>query len=431
MHPVTAPTPEQVFARVASEPGAMWLDGADGSGWSVLTWRPTQVCVDLGSWRRFLTEHTPHTAPVDVPFAGGVLGYLGYGVGHTVEQVPTEAATPEPPVFLGAFEGGLCFHHPTGRWHAQGTAAFRLRADELLDGATVLAHPGPASGRARTIHPDVYAQRVRRILAFIAEGDCYQVNLSRVVDVDGAGDPFSAYRRLRARSPARFGAFLRLDADTAILSNSPEMLVRTESGMALAEPIKGTRSRGTDPEADRILAQELVVSGKEKAELTMIVDLLRNDLGRVAVPGSVVAGRRQIRHHATVHHASQAIRAELAEGRSATDVLAALLPYGSITGAPKIRACQRIAELETRPRGAYCGAIGFASGGDVQRWSVAIRTAIFSGKSARYHVGGGIVAESEPAAEWVETVAKGAALAAALHIDEARLDADADNFWSI
>jgi anthranilate/para-aminobenzoate synthase component I len=223
-----------------------------------------------------------------------------------------------------------------------------------------------------------------------------------------------------------------LASDLAVLSNSPELLVRVHNGMALAEPIKGTRPRAADEQTDARLAAELEASPKERAELTMIVDLLRNDLGKVAQPGTVVAGNRHIQAHANVHHASQRIRAELNAGTDAWDVLAALLPYGSVTGAPKVRACKRIHELESQPRGVYCGGIGFVSDGGDARWSVAIRTAVIHGTNARYHVGGGIVAESEPRAEWLETEAKGLALAKALHPEPAlsKEDFDADNFWS-
>ncbi|MEQ1501479.1 MAG: chorismate-binding protein, partial [Myxococcota bacterium] len=179
-------------------------------------------------------------------------------------------------------------------------------------------------------------------------------------------------------------------------------------------PIKGTRRRGASLADDARLRSELRDAAKDRAELVMIVDLVRNDLGRVAVVGSVVAGDRVITAHPTVFHAAWPVRAELLPGRDAWDALAATFPPGSVTGAPKVRACQRIAALEPHPRGVYCGAIGYAADGGDARFSVAIRTGVFDGPDARYHVGGGIVVDSDPAAEWDETVAKELALRRAL-----------------
>lgn len=430
---MTPPLPEHVFSRICTLDGAVWLDSGDSSdSWSILTWAPTAVHTSLVDWKAFARHHVSPNGSGPCPFQGGVLGYLGYGVGQTVESVPPDGSTPEPPLWLARYEGGLCWHHPTRRWHVAGSDAFQRQANRLLNDAPPPSFPSKPTGIATTQTRESYEAAVRRILAFIGAGDCYQVNLSRPVHVQGVGPSEDAYRRLRQISSARFGAYLRIASDLAILSNSPELLVRVEDGMALAEPIKGTRPRSADPAADERLAEELTTSAKERAELTMIVDLLRNDLGKVAQAGTIITGRRHIRAHAHVHHASRRIRAELRESVDAWDVLAAVLPYGSVTGAPKVRACRRIHELEPHPRGVYCGGIGFVSDGGNARWSVAIRTAVVHGDDARYHVGGGIVAESEPLAEWVETQAKGRALAEALHLQPAIPNSDdvPDRFWS-
>lgn len=430
---MTPPLPEHVFSHICELSGSVWLDGgASPNGWSILTWSPTDVHTSLTDWQSFARSNIRPATSQGCPFQGGVLGYLGYGVGHTVESVPSDGDTPEPPLWLGRYDGGLCWHHPTRQWHVAGTDAFRRQANQILQAAHQPRFPSQPTGTATTLSSDAYEAAVRRILAFIGEGDCYQINLSRAVHVRGVGPSADAYRRLRNASSARFGAYLRIASDLAVLSNSPELMVRVQDGMALAEPIKGTRPRASDEQTDARLAIELESSPKERAELTMIVDLLRNDLGKVAQPGTVVAGHRHIQAHANVHHASQRIRAELRPGTDAWDVLAAVLPYGSVTGAPKVRACKRIDELETHPRGVYCGGIGFVSDGGDARWSVAIRTAVVHGNNARYHVGGGIVAESEPRAEWLETLAKGLALAKALHPEPAlsREDFESDSFWS-
>jgi para-aminobenzoate synthetase component 1 len=211
-----------------------------------------------------------------------------------------------------------------------------------------------------------------------------------------------------------YGAFLRLGPELAVLSASPELFLAVHAREVRSDPIKGTRRRDPDPAADAALAAELLHSRKEGAELAMIVDLVRNDLHRVAVPGTVAVGPRRLTAHPTVHHAAQEVRATLAPGRDGWDAMAAAFPPGSVTGAPKVRACTRIAELEAAPRGVYCGAIGYAADGGDLCFNVAIRTAVWHAGAARYHVGGGIVADSDPTAEWWETVHKGAALGLAL-----------------
>jgi para-aminobenzoate synthetase component 1 len=239
------------------------------------------------------------------------------------------------------------------------------------------------------------------------------VNLTRPVHVESVDDPWQAYRRLRRASSAHFGAFLRLDQDLAILSNSPELFLEVRGRQVASMPIKGTRPRGDTAEHDAELSEELLRSPKDRAELAMIVDLVRNDLGRVSIPGTVRCAERSLSALANVHHAAQRVEAILDPAIDLWDALVATFPPGSVTGAPKVRATHRIAQLEPSGRGVYCGAIGYASGGRSD-WSVAIRTAVWHTGKARYHVGGGVVAASEPAAEWAETEAKGTALLLAL-----------------
>ena len=404
-------SPESVFALVADRPGSVWLDG--GSGWTVLAWDPVETVTDGVDWPaagRSLSRGL--ASDDDVPFDGGCIGYLGYGAGHRVESVPAEVPTPEPEVWMGRYDGGLCWRD--GRWHIAGSRAFQKRAQRLLEQATPLAPPSPAAATgAWTPRQEAFEDGVERVLRWVEEGDCYQVNLTRPVFVLGETDPWSAYRRLRAVSPARFGAYLVVRPELVVLSNSPELFMEVCGGRVATEPIKGTRPRHSDPRLDRALAEELANAPKDAAELAMIVDLCRNDLGRVAVPGSVDTGPQTITSLSNVHHAHRRISARLAPGRDAWDALAASFPPGSVTGAPKVRACQRIAELEKTPRGVYCGAVGFAAHNGRATWSVAIRTAVWTPDVMRYHVGGGIVADSIPSAEWWETIAKGSAMATA------------------
>lgn len=411
------PSPEAVFARLQHEPGAVWLDGPDG--WSILAWAPTAVVSESeAGWVRAGRELLrPGAARTDeAPFEGGILGYVGYEAGHEVEAVPRGRDPVEPRWWWARYEGALCHHAPSGTWRITGQPDRRNRGLEALGRAVELGEPEPAPSpeAVRTVPREAYEAAVRRVLAWIGEGDCYQVNLSRAVHLAGAQDPFAAYRRLRRVSPAGYGAFLRLSDTLALLSNSPEMLLSADGTRLRSRPIKGTRPRSADPARDRALAAELASSLKEQAELAMIVDLVRNDLGRVARPGSVRTEGRRLTAHANVHHASWDVTAELAPGRDALDALAALFPPGSVIGAPKVRAATRIAELEAEPRGAYCGAVAYVADTGLARASVAIRTAVWTPDGVRYHVGGGVVADSDPTAEWEETLHKGTALGRAL-----------------
>jgi len=409
----SAPTPCSVFDRVRAHPGAVWLDGGQApEGWSILAWDPVEVVTDGDDWPDVGRRLSGRVQSDGLPFSSGCLGYLGYGAGHRVETVPAEPPTPEPEVWLGRFEGALCFRHRDQTWHFGGTPSFRRRARQVLEVAVPTPVPSPARPvtARRTTDRARYEALVRRIQGLIAAGDCYQVDLTRPVFLEGVGDPWDAFRRLRELSSPPYGAWLTLAEDLAVLSNSPELFLSVRGRHLASRPIKGTRPRGGDPTRDAALAAELAHSEKDRAELAMIVDLVRNDLGRVAVPGSVEALPRVLTTHANVHHTSTTVRATLEPDRDAWDALAALFPPGSVTGAPKIRACRRIAELEDSPRGVYCGAIGFVSATGEATWSVAIRTAVASGDRLRYHVGGGIVADSEPSAEWWETVHKGVAM---------------------
>jgi len=258
---------------------------------------------------------------------------------------------------------------------------------------------------------------VSRVREYIAQGDVFQVNLAHRFEAPLDEPPFDLYRRLRAHTPAPFAAYLAL-GDVTIASASPERFVSVRGNHVEARPIKGTRPRGRTPAEDAVLAAALGASEKDRAENVMIVDVLRNDLGRVCRFGSVAVPELwALESHPTVHHLVSAVTGELADGRDALDLLAAAFPGGSITGAPKIRAMEIIAELERCPRGPYCGAIGWVSVTGAMDTSIAIRTFVVAGDRVTFQVGGGITADSDPAAEYQETLDKAAALAAALSGD--------------
>ncbi|MEO5938279.1 MAG: aminodeoxychorismate synthase component I [Sphingomonas sp.] len=286
--------------------------------------------------------------------------------------------------------------------------------DEITPGGVPALLPDPASAWAGTPQPDVdragYADRFDQVHALIEAGDIYQANLSYRARVPIAGDPLAIYARLRASAQAGYGAVVSTGIDW-LLSLSPELFFALDGARLTAKPMKGTARRGITPEEDRTLAAELGTDAKQRAENLMIVDLLRNDLSRVAAPASVAVPELfAVETYPTIHTMTSTVTATLAPDQDAIDVLAALFPCGSITGAPKIRAIEALAEIEAKsaPRGPYTGAIGRldASGGAM--FNVAIRTLAIAGDDdhATLGAGGGIVADSREAEEWDEALAK-------------------------
>ncbi len=319
-------------------------------------------------------------------------GFLSYEAAAAFEPALPAASAPAPAnplLWFGLFRG----------WRAVDAAAW------LPDPAGGwLGRPEPA------VSMDAYCRRVEALLALIAAGDLYQGNLTFPTQVPFAGDPLSLYARLRARSAAGHGAVVATGAET-ILSLSPERFFALKGDRLTCRPMKGTAARLADPVADAAAAAGLATDAKQRSENLMIVDLMRNDLSRVAVAGSVaVPDLFRVETYPTVHQMTSTVTATLAPGRDAIDVIAATFPCGSITGAPKVRAMQAIAALEGAPRGIYTGAIGRIDADGDADFNVAIRTlAIPAGATAAtLSLGSGIVADSDPAAEWAECLTKGA-----------------------
>jgi para-aminobenzoate synthetase component I len=268
--------------------------------------------------------------------------------------------------------------------------------------------------RSSFTRPD-YLAAVQRVIEYIYAGDIFQANFSQRFEAPLADDPWTLYQRLRQRNAAPFAAYLDFP-DAVILSASPERFLRVSAaGHVETRPIKGTRPRGLGPEHDAALGQALTESTKDRAENLMIVDLLRNDLSRVCRPGTVrVPELFALERYATVHHLVSTVVGDLAAGTDALDLLRAAFPGGSITGAPKLRAMEIIAELEPSQRGVYCGSIGYWSvSGDLDT-SIAIRTAAVRGRRVYFSAGGGIVADSVPEQEYRETLDKARGLIDAL-----------------
>lgn len=393
-HDVPGPTdPSALFLSLRSEGPAMWADwGRDSAILAPLLPLPDPTA---GTWQGLARSAVVPEAPA---LSGGVCGWFGYEAGAWMERQPVPAATPPLPlVWLGRAPAMATWR--AGRWRVAGEVG---AADGLRARLAAAGPPPPlGAGAGRVVgagDPEAYRRGVRRALAHLRAGDCYQVNLARTLEVEGVGDPLAIWRRLRQLNPARRSVLLETPHG-AVVSNSPELLLGVRGPRLLSVPIKGTAPLAEDPE-------HLRRSAKERAELTMIVDLVRADLGRVARPGSVRAGPRRVGRVGHVWHAMRRVEAELAAGRDGVDAFAAVFPAGSVTGAPKVRAMEILRDLEAGPRGVYCGALGWFGSDGGAAWNVAIRTISVVGGHAWVQVGAGIVLGSDPERELAETTLK-------------------------
>jgi len=372
--------------------------------------------------------------PQALPFCGGAMGYFAYDLGRRIEQLPDLAAADIdiPDMAVGIYDWAAVVDHERER------AWLVARPDAEVDiehWTHVLTAPEPLTPAAygtsfqvtSAVKPDMsfaeYAEKFARIKRYILDGDCYQVNLAQRFSADVRGSSWDAYLRLRHLNPAPYSAFMRLE-EGAILSSSPERFLSVRDRAVETKPIKGTRPRDADPVTDRRLAEELRVSEKDRAENVMIVDLLRNDLGKSCEIGSVAVPELfAIESFATVHHLVSTVRGALADDVSETDLLRGCFPGGSITGAPKLRAMEIIEELEPFRRTVYCGAIGYLSGDGSMDTNIAIRTLVHHRDTMVCWAGGGIVADSELQAEYSESLDKAAAmLDVFIHAEAQNLD---------
>ena len=452
-----APDPGACCAALEGWSHRLWLDSASDAGrlgrYSFVMADPCAMVEATGRFVRHVThEGTREVGSQDAlevlrealgmirtpavpglpPFQGGFAGYIGYEFGATLERLP-----PPPPddlgipdLALGLYDWTLAWDHALGRaWlistglpeqgEARGErAASRMNAVlQRLDGlqpegdVNADATGGAASdARAAAGAPQSsltrtgYLAVIERVKEHILAGDIYQANITQRFTLPLDAPPWELYTRLRARNPAPFSAFLDR-GDLVIASVSPERFLRLSSdGTAEARPIKGTRPRGATPDEDVRLADELLASTKDRAEHVMIVDLMRNDLSRVCATGTVrVPELFALERYSTVHHLVSTIVGELAAGCDAIDLLRATFPGGSITGAPKIRAMEIIAELEPVRRNVYCGSIAYLSVTGALDASIVIRTAIMRHGRVHCSAGGGIVADSDPESEYAES----------------------------
>ena len=391
--------------------------------------------------------------PAPVPFLGGAVGYLSYDLCHFVERLPSAAIDDLrlPESYFAFYDTIVAFDHLEEKAYLVATGfpemeerqrlrRARMRLEETKDwlcsSHSVIAGEAkqsrdrdcfvataPRNDRQNkeitlksNFTPEEYMKAVDRVREYIAAGDVFQVNLSQRFEADLKISPFELYKRLRRVNPAPFASYLNFPG-VAIVSASPERFLKVKSDLVETRPIKGTRPRGKDSVEDERLAHELVHSAKDHAENVMIVDLERNDLGRVCLYGTVkVTELAILETFPTVFHLTSTVLGRLRRGRSDIDLLKATFPGGSITGAPKVRAMEIIDELEPTKRSVYTGSIGYLGFNEDMDINIVIRTFLIKEGRAYFQVGGGIIYDSDPEAEYMETLDKARALIRALQL---------------
>lgn len=358
----------------------------------------------------------------DIPFLLGGVGYFSYDMLHLLEDIPSR--TVDDIGFLDChiafYDTSIAFDHYENKGYV--VSVTENKVDEVIKLLRSQQSKTPNSVGAYSNTPlqtsnftkEDYIKAVHKAKEYIAAGDIYQVNLSQRFSTEIDISPYDLYLRLRETSPAPFSAYLDF-GKAAVLSSSPERFLKVDGGYIETRPIKGTRPRGKNTEEDERLKGELVSSGKDRAEHIMIVDLERNDLGRVCKYGSVkVEDGVVVESFAQVHHMVSTVTGELKEGVSLMNIIKATFPGGSITGAPKVRAMEIIEELEPSKRGVYTGSIGYIGFNGKMDLNIAIRTIVLKDGKAHFSVGGGIVADSDPEAEYQETLDKAKGMMEAL-----------------
>ncbi|WP_279490947.1 aminodeoxychorismate synthase component I [Aeromonas veronii] len=347
-----------------------------------------------------------------LPFIGGALGLFGYDLGRRFERLPVQAAADiaVPDMAVGIYDWALLRNVATGDWQLVHWGDKAGLANRLAWLEQQQAKPAPSFALQGSWQSNMsraeYGEKFARIQEYLAAGDCYQINLTQRFSAPYQGDEWQAYCLLATANKAPFSAFIRLP-DSALLSLSPERFLLLDGRHIETKPIKGTRPRHPDPATDRQVARELAQADKDRSENLMIVDLLRNDIGRVSQPGSVsVPHLFAVESFPAVHHLVSTIHGELDARWQGVDLLRACFPGGSITGAPKIRAMEIIEELEPQRRNAYCGSIGYLSQHGRMDTSICIRTLIAEAGRLHCWAGGGIIADSDADSEYQETYDK-------------------------
>jgi len=422
--------PMHYFLRMHQAPGAVLLDAgrptAERGRYDLLSAWPEQELQPesnesgnafLQRLRQQLATMGEATLPdgMELPFAGGLIGYLAYDFGRRLEHIAetAKADLDLPDARFGLYAWALITDHQERScqlvFHPGFAVERRAGLIELFSQpySNALSSFQLASRFQSSLDPQSYATAFKRISQYIAAGDCYQVNFTQRFQARCSGDPLAAYRALRRVCPTPFAAYLGLGDAGAILSLSPERFLKVSQRQVETRPIKGTRARGVSAVDDQQLADELLGSPKERAENLMIVDLLRNDLGRSCATGSVkVPELFALESYPNVHHLVSSVTGELAADKDPLDLLAGSFPGGSITGAPKIRAMQVIEELEPARRSIYCGSILYLDVRGEMDSSIAIRSLLVKDGTVSCWGGGGIVADSQWESEYRESITK-------------------------
>lgn len=389
-------------------------------------WNGDRIAGDpLRAFRALLTRYSIEDICVESPLRAGCIGHVTYDFGRRLERLDTPVPT-LPAVsdmrfgfydVIHAFDqlNRRAWIFSSGLPETEAVARGVLgqqRLDAALKHLSHAAQPPssalPVTDWRSNFTRDSFCAAVERVRDYILDGDIYQANIAQRFEAilpDGY-DPWTFYRRLRTINPAPFSAYLS-DGETVFASSSPERFLSLRDGVVEARPIKGTTGRASDPAEDQALAAELKLSEKDRAENTMIVDLLRNDLSRICVPGSIeVPVLCGLETYASVHHLTSVVHGRICPGLGAIDLIESCFPGGSITGAPKLRAMNIITELERTARGIYCGSIGYIGFDGAMDLNIAIRTATLGSGRATFQAGGGITLLSEGASEYAETQIK-------------------------
>lgn len=434
-----SPDPLALFARLRQHPGAVLLDSgrpAANGRYDILSSDPLATLEvtsdghvlfnsdqltlpdasadwhnDSTALQQWMLEQLPSVeVDSELPFLGGLMGYWSYDLGRNNLLIPSQhsAVTALPLARLGLYDWCITFDHQTQNTWLIATAQRQQQVIKWLEQPPTADNERfrlTSSFQAELSQAD-YTERFNAVQRYIRAGDCYQINLAQRFSASYLGDEWQAYLRLRKATPTPFSGFMAWK-DQAVLSLSPERFIQCRNGQVETRPIKGTRPRGSTPEEDRALAEELLSSSKDRAENVMIVDLLRNDLGRVCTPGTIrVPQLCQLESYPNVHHLVSVVQGQLASEYSPLSLLTAASPGGSITGAPKIRAMQIIDELEPCQRSIYCGSLGYLDTRGSMDTSIAIRTMVADAGKLHVWGGGGLVADSKADEEYTETLDK-------------------------
>ncbi|NOR81136.1 MAG: aminodeoxychorismate synthase component I [Methyloprofundus sp.] len=429
----------RLFSGIANQPWAVFLDSglAEKRQGRYDIFASEPVCTLLTQGKQttvsrvgdeFVSEQDPFTLikqqlPVqpsfaEVPFNGGAIGYFSYDLGRNLESLPEIAEDAEhiPDMAVGIYQWAVVVDHEEEKSYLVGSTNSPEHWQALIQQFS--HYPEQQNEEHFQVTSDIhsnmteesYAQAFAKIKNYLKEGDCYQVNLAQRFVASCQGNPWLAYCQLRKLNSAPFSGYLNVPG-VQVLSSSPERFLKVSNGMVETKPIKGTRPRKQNDLANQQQINELQESHKDRAENVMIVDLLRNDISKNCIPGSIKVPKLfDVESYATVHHLVSTVTGQLAKGSHALDLLRSCFPGGSITGAPKIRAMEIIEELEPHRRGIYCGSIAYIGFDGNMDSNITIRTLVHSENSIRFWAGGGIVNDSVREAEYQECFDKAAAM---------------------